>query len=629
MTKRAAVAFFYDEDGVVDKYMLHLLRSMKEHVDYQVFVSNGPLSKESELSLVDIVDDVIIRKNENFDVWAYKEGIEHIGYDRLKQFDELILYNHTFYGPIFPFSEMFDKMGTLLVDFWGISIHGKLDPNPFTNTGILPAHINSHFIAVRHPLLSSKAFKHYWDEMEPINSYNDSVLKHESRFTKHFADLGYSFDAYVKLEDYGSPYPVFIDIAETIENRSPILKRRIFFHTPLFHDNQAIDLPRALRIIEAESDYDTDLIWENISRTTKPRELSANAGLLKILPKDSAIKKPSKLRIAVCAHVYYVDLLPELLAFANNISGKFDFICTTDSEDKKILIEKALGKEMAIARFDVRMVEENRGRDMSALFITCRDIFLEDRYDLVCRLHTKKSPQVGQTQSLIFKRHLLENLLYSKGYVSELTRMFEQNSNIGMAYPPAIHIGYSTLGNGWFANKPTVEQIMLDLDIHVPLDDDTPVAPYGTMFWFRPDALKKLFEHKWKWGDFNAEPDHVDGGLAHGLERSMSYVAADSRFITMQVMNPDQAAFSYGLLEYKLQTLLAHAPRVHFLGVEGFMKSWKAAGHPTVRWGLKTTGKEFLLAFKRSLLYRFPRLFYVLRPLYRLGRSTAKVLHIR
>lgn len=624
MTKRAAVAFFYDEHGILDDYMLYLLHSMKPFVEHTVLVSNGPLTKESEIAVSSIVDELIIRENEGFDVWAYKTGIEHIGYDNLKLYDELILYNHTFYGPIFPFSEMFDKMQMLPVDFWGISMHGRMEPNPFTRKGVLPAHINSHFIAIRKPMLISKAFQSYWDNMDSIVSYEDSILKHESKFTEHFSNLGYNFNSYVKLEDYGSPYPVFMDVAETIANRSPILKRRALFHNSLFLDRYAIDLPRALKLIAEHSDYDFGLIWSNILRTSKLRELNTNTALLRVLPEYSNVQFPMDIRVAVCAHIYYVDMLPEILLNTNNIPKDYDFICTTDSIDKKNCIEKILLQCSQIKNIEVRVVEKNRGRDMSALFITFRDIFLNDKYDLVCRVHTKKSPQVGQSASLLFKRHLMENLLYSKGYISEIFSMFDKNPSIGLAFPPAIHIFYATLGHGWWTNKPIVKKVMQMLRINVPLDDCTPVAPYGTMFWFKPKALEKLFKHEWAWEDFNEEPNHVDGGLAHALERSISYVAADAKFLSMHIMNPELAAFNYCMAEYKLQNLLALAPLGNITDVDHSMRAWHAAGHPAAALGIKQSSRNLINAIKRSIRARTPWLFFVLQPFYRTIRFAIK-----
>jgi rhamnosyltransferase len=84
------------------------------------------------------------------------------------------------------------------------------------------------------------------------------------------------------------------------------------------------------------------------------------------------------------------------------------------------------------------------------------------------------------------------------------------------------------------------------------------------MFWFRPQALRKLFEEKWEWEEFNAEPHHVDGGLAHVLERLIAYTAQDAGFMTRHVMCLHQAAHNYTWLEYKLQKLAALIPTGDF-----------------------------------------------------------------
>ncbi|TXR50871.1 rhamnan synthesis F family protein [Phyllobacterium endophyticum] len=596
MTKRIAIAFFYDDEGIVDDYMLHLLQSMQPFVEKTVFVSNGPLSNKSETSVEPLVDEVIIRKNEGFDVWAYKTAIERIGYEKLAEYDELVLYNHTFFGPIFPFSEMFEEMETRHDDFWGISIHGEMTPNPFTGIGTLPLHINSHFTVIRRPILSSKAFRFYWDEMPKIESYTDSILIHESRLTEYLANLGYTFSSYVDPAEYGSPYPVFIDIAEAMAKRCPILKRRLFFHDPLFHEFNAIDLPRAMRLIEQESDYDQSLIWKNIVRTTHPRTLNTTASLLRILPDislDSEMVTKGG-RVAVCAHVYYVEMLQELLAATSNIPLEYDFIATTDSESKKASIEAELRNRPGIKNIIVRIVEQNRGRDMSALFITCRDLFLDDRYDFVCRLHTKKSPQVGFAQSMLFRRHLMENLLHSSGYVKNLLGIFQDNPCVGLILPPIVHISYPTMGNAWFTNYGNVKSILSELKIKVPMDFNTPVAPYGTMFWFRPRALRKLFHRQWKWEEFNKEPNHVDGGLAHALERTIGYVVQDAGFINMHVMNADQASYNYSMLEYKIQ----QKGVVQFGGVRHSLLALKSS-------------------IARSLHHRSPILFKLAQKIYR------------
>lgn len=626
--KRLAISFFYDKDGILDDYMTVLLQGLRPSVDRIIFVSNGTLTPESRAKVAPIVDRLIERDNVGFDVWAYREGLMDIGFENLKDWDEVLLFNHTFYGPIFPFSEMFDAMSANKCDFWGITSHKSMTPNPFTGTGILPAHLNSHFIAVRKPMLTSAAFKDYWQNMAPIESYTDSILKHESRFTKHFEDCKYKVAVYMQPEDFGSDYPAFIDIDETILKRSPILKRRAFFHDPMFLEENAVDLPRALRLISERSDYDSTLIWKNIIREAPLRTLNTNAALMRILP-DVAVKPSTKRKarkIAVCAHVYYLDMLDELISLANNIRGGYDFIATTDTAAKKTEIEERLLSEPRVKNVIVRVVAENRGRDMSALFISCRDLFIDDRYDLVCRLHTKKSPQVFAARGNLFKRYMFDNLLHTEGYVDNVIALFSDNPWVGVALPPVIHFSYPTLGHAWFTNWAKFLETAKILGLNGPFDESTPVAAYGTMFWFRPKALRKIFEHPWKFEDFNAEPHHVDGGLAHVLERSIGYAAQDAGYCSMHIMSAHQAEQSYSMLEYKYQKLAANLPLAVFRWHDSFLASWKKSGYPlnTETLGvsmmepgtMRQSFARLLLSGRRSLAHRMPRTAKFLQPAY-------------
>jgi len=635
--RRVAIFSLYNERGIADDYVIFLLEKLHEFVERIFVVSNGELSKDSEIAIKGKCDRLIIRKNEGFDVWGYKTGIEAIGFDSLSEYDELILLNDTCYGPLFPFSEMFSEMESRDCDFWGSAAHQEMTPNPFTGTGRLPRHLTANFIAIRKGMLKSLAFKRYWENLPKIKTYIDAILIHESRFTKHFTDLGYAAGTYADPDQYGSRYPAFINVDETIINRFPLLKRRPFFHDPTFLNAEGIDLPRALRVLKATSDYDFNLIWRNVLRSSELRNLNTNAALMSVLPDERAKGDGAATdygNVAVCAHVYYTDLLDEILALTENIPVSYDFIATTDTAEKKAEIETALAKRPGVKKAIVRVIEKNRGRDMSSLFISLRDLLIDDRYDLVCRLHTKKSPQVQSSRGNLFKRHMLENLLNTRGYVHNVLDMFQGNPSIGLAIPPIFHISYPTMGHSWFANRPKVEELARLLKINVKFDESTPVAAYGTMFWFRPRALRKLFEHRWKWEEFNAEPDHLDGGLAHALERLIAYAAQDAGYTTQHIMCAHQAAHNYTMLEFKLQKLASLMPTGDFHWQCHMLSEWKKAGYPSANhlpapmpWA-QTSVKHSLaglnFAVKNSLKFRAPVLFKVLRPIYRGMASVLK-----
>jgi len=65
----------------------------------------------------------------------------------------------------------------------------------------------------------------------------------------------------------------------------------------------------------------------------------------------------------------------------------------------------------------------------------------------------------------------------------------------------------------------------------VPMKEGAPPATsFGGAFWFRPAALKKLFEYPWEYEDFPEEPLSIDGTLLHAIERVYPFVAQDAGF---------------------------------------------------------------------------------------------------
>ena len=130
IVKRICLFSFYDQRGIVDDYVIYFLQKLAEFVGEIVFYSNGPLSRDSEISLHGIVTDTIIRPNFGYDVLAYKEGLEKITFNEHGLYDEVLMVNHTCYGPIFPFSELFYEMDNRPCDFWGITAHMEMTPIP-------------------------------------------------------------------------------------------------------------------------------------------------------------------------------------------------------------------------------------------------------------------------------------------------------------------------------------------------------------------------------------------------------------------------------------------------------------------------------------------------------------------
>lgn len=119
---RRGIFVFYDANGIVDEYVEVLLKSMEEILTNLLIVINGEIKLDSLLKLGKYADRIFFRENKGYDGGAYKDVFLNFAKDdKWESWDEVILFNDTFYGPLFSWSEIFDKMSKVDVDFWGLS----------------------------------------------------------------------------------------------------------------------------------------------------------------------------------------------------------------------------------------------------------------------------------------------------------------------------------------------------------------------------------------------------------------------------------------------------------------------------------------------------------------------------
>jgi len=563
--KRLAIYFFYDKDGIVDDYNIYLLKDINKNVSETIVVCNGKLNAEGRMKFESIGCKVYVRENEGFDVWAYKEAMEYYGWDKLAELDELVLFNFTIFGPLYPFSEMFEEMNKLDLDFWGITLHHGADFDPWgkLNRGYLPLHLQSHFIVVRNSMLKSIEYKRYWDNMRPITSYEEAVSYHEAIFTETFAEKGFKWKAYVDTSDLEKDmyYPLIDAPVEIVKNiRCPIIKRKSFFLDIATYLNETGNeqCTELLDFIKSRTDYDVNLIWENILRTCNLYDIKNCLSLNYILPSD-VVKYPEntdkKRRVALVMHIYLLELADYCLEYAKSMPAYADVYITTDTEEKKDKLTEIF-KALDCNKLEVLLVE-NRGRDVSALIIGCRDILLD--YDYVCFAHDKSPKNVHpSTVGKSFSYMCYEGVLRSKNYVLNILETFDKNSRLGLLTPPPPNhsVYYPTLGWEWTSNAKIAIKLASKLKLNVDITPDKPpIAPLGTIFWFRPKALKTLFEYEWKYSDFPEEPAELDGTILHGIERLYPYVVQNEGFYPAWVM-PDKLTSIYITnLYYFLRTL--------------------------------------------------------------------------
>ncbi|MBW8761701.1 MAG: hypothetical protein JF592_03835 [Microbacterium sp.] len=580
--KRLVIYVVYDRRGGVEEFVRYALQGMRSSAAHILAVVNGSLDAAGKVLLETVADEILVRPNEGFDIWAHKDALDHMG-DRIAEFDEVLLTNDTWFGPVRPYAPVFERMDAQDVHFWGMTDHEWEPLNKFTNEGELPYHLQSFWIAVRKEMFLSPEWRAYWRDLPAMPSYFDAVLKHEIQFTKHFADHGYSHSVAFASADYPTEHPALFNADLLLADGCPLIKRRPFFHYPPFLDRHAVIGRRTIAEI-ARYGYPTELMWSNLARNVQPKTLNTDAGMLEILADaEVSYDRSRPFRLAVLAHCVDPRTIDHLLNRLICIPVPFDLVITTMDANSADAIRAAIDDRGLphAGKIETRIVPSKNGRDMSAFFVGCRDVLTSDDYDLIVKIHTRAPSKRGANIARYFRRYQLESLISSPGQFANLLALFQRESGLGAVFPPMMHIGYAVAGRGWSQYREPAVQLCEDLDIRVPFDGATPLAPMGGMWVGRPEALKLLLRDEKDYRDYAVpKVGKSDGAdLARVQERVVPLAMGELGYHCRTVMNQEHAGIAYANLAYKLDQMSITPPGYPLEQIQWLHRAgWAGAG---------------------------------------------------
>ena len=195
--KRLGIFVFYDKDGIVDNYISYLLEETNKILSRLIIVCNGYISPEGRERLSNFSKEIYVRKNEGFDGGAYKYVLtECMDRQEVIRYDELLLFNDTFYGPFYPWEYVFNKMDNKECDWWGLSKHEKA----LINNKRIDSHIQSYFMVIKKKVLCSDVFWNFWNRLSGLNTFDDTVEKFEIGFSNCMTTAGFTSAAFLKME---------------------------------------------------------------------------------------------------------------------------------------------------------------------------------------------------------------------------------------------------------------------------------------------------------------------------------------------------------------------------------------------------------------------------------------------
>lgn len=233
-----------------------------------------------------------------------------------------------------------------------------------------------------------------------------------------------------------------------------------------------------------------------------------------------AYQRPARqpaVQAAIVAHLYYLDLLPEIVRCHATLPEGSPLHLTVPHDRCDDAVRLTDGMPAVIVH-----PCQNRGRDV-APFLELLNAGTFDGYDVVLKLHTKRSPHLLDGE---IRRKLLFTMLAGGRNQTRRTMALFEEADTGL-------VGWSACYRDglpyWMGNEARVRAIAARMN--APSETMQLGFFEGSMFWFRPAALNRLRALELTQEDFEPEARQLDGTLHHAIERCFTISAWADGFL--------------------------------------------------------------------------------------------------
>ena len=260
---RVALFAHFDAQNEIKPYVGFLLERLRSSCSRIVFVTTSRPT-EIELGKVrPVVDEVLVNDNVGFDFGMWQHALER---EKLAACDELVLTNSSSFGPIFPLGPIFERMTAGPSDFWGMtdSIEHRW-------------HLQSYFLVLKRPAISSDAFRAFWESVLPYREKSQTIFSYELGLSQFLVEHGLRPAAFAPLEAWATPAirkrmsrrrqwnPTLFYPSRLLEIGMPFVK------VHLLRDNVGDVNLRPVRRRMGEAGYDERLIQFDAEPTARPK----------------------------------------------------------------------------------------------------------------------------------------------------------------------------------------------------------------------------------------------------------------------------------------------------------------------------------------------------------------------
>lgn len=232
----------------------------------------------------------------------------------------------------------------------------------------------------------------------------------------------------------------------------------------------------------------------------------------------------NKCNVAIQIHLFYEDLIKDVINKTNNIPVKFDlYISIVFPENYQNIINYI--KRFSNANYFEILNVENKGRDVLPFLNQMKTKF--KLYKYLCHLHTKKTKKVPEI-GFLWRNYLFNNLLGNTRIITKILYDFENNNELGFLFPETFFGIIKFFFKATKEHKKWMNFIVSKLFPNYKIDGKF-IYPAGNMFWAKIKAIYQIFNVDLS-EYFPDEKNQTDDTIMHGIERIWLFLVKYNNF---------------------------------------------------------------------------------------------------
>lgn len=260
---RLCIYVTYNKESKIEAYVGYMLKAIREYTTTLYVVCNYSKILDGVEYVKPYADDIFYRENKGYDAGAYKDMLcTLLGWDKVCQYDELILMNDSFLGPFYDLGECFAMMEQQDCDFWGMA---KNPAGEYKDAGYkYEPHIQSYFLAFRRHVIESRVFRDFWERLIYPERFIDAIIDFEIMLNILLEENGFIPSSLTDI--WGMKFqkdenPTLHCTLELIRDKGlPILKKKAL----LIRNSGFADVLKSIRYIDVKQLYPANWIWDMV-----------------------------------------------------------------------------------------------------------------------------------------------------------------------------------------------------------------------------------------------------------------------------------------------------------------------------------------------------------------------------